>query len=1486
MIESISLRLVSSGLAMLCLVLVAAVVPTTLTAQQAGIIIRLRADGSTKQVIARAALRSGIATASLQVRPVLAGRRVALQSIHRLDRYQLVTVSADQSDAVTAALRGDPDVELAMPNRTYRLDGITDDPRSIEQWALRRIEAEGAWRLTLGSDSIVIGFIDTGIDFTHPDLVGSLWINEAEDLNVNGRLDAWPAGEVREGIGGDLDAIDQDGNGYTDDVIGFDFVDQTVPNTGDWSVRDGVPGDEQGHGSTIAGVISGAHDNAIGIAGIAPRSPLMTLRAFDATGNAEDDDVAAAIVYAADNGVRVLNLSFGDVFYSPLMHDAIRYAHARGVVIVASAGNEGSGEPHYPSSYPEVISVAMTDSNDIRNELSNFGSQIALAAPGVEVLSTARDSAYRLAGGTSIAAPYVSGVAALVLSRHPRLSPDEVRGVLELTADDLRPTTWDPFTGAGRLNARRAVELEGSAILTIESPAAETGLRRDTLVRIVGSAHSSLLESWRLYYGLGELPDTGDWRPLTPEHREGRIHAALGELQTAGIPDTVITLRLVLRQTNGRTSERRARILLDRSPPRVFDVDVRSVWRFDERAIGIIVATDDRTSLTAMVRSSGTGGEYRAIALEAERTGLVRTHHLVLTAMDLARGVAHDLYLVVRNAGGDTAMIGSPTAPLSITRDDEAFAQRGFVAIPYELPYGFMLNEIDTIVDPSRATLALNRFDGGSFGRLIVFEHDGQGFTAVDSLADEWLPKDFGDSDADGLRELLVQSGAATRIHEQSAPSSSVLATTIFDDATATDVTLRRTLGADLVDVDGDGRDELIGRTDPRVLVVVDGDTLPPHYFIARNESGTFRVVARLDNPTRPGFGSSLNQYGAPNAVVADFNGDGAVDILIGDDDGDFILHARDESGRWRVVWTEENEGKGATELITRGDFDGDGRVEAVTGYRSELTIRNDDGDYEPPFWYLKIRRFDGPTFEPSTLWEDRVVHVRATDPFRVGASAGDLDGQPGDELAVSIFPGMYVFRWSTRRSTLEPLWWRFGSINNQPIVGDFDHDGIAELGVGDGARITFHEYDRASRGPDVPGGLVGWATSDSSVHVEWTPVADAERYRVYRGIVDSDTGAITFRLVDEVVATTFEDTGEDLPVGRFRAGELVAYAVTAVDDEPTPVESDYARPVVVLVHGLARPIAATASTDSSIALELSAPVREQLMRPGAFQVTSIARAEVVGISSVTYAGERGVVLHLADPTSADSLHVRLTWLFRDLFLSPGDTATSVGVRLPGHEAPDARFIATSARPGPGAAREVRTIVITFNAAVDAAAATEPRNYRLRPDPDTSVAVSGMRFPWPIARADIDVDDASRVILTLDESYPIGALGRDYTVTITGVRSTDGRPINAGEGSTVGFTIESDDLSDVSVYPQPFSISNDGEATFARLPRDARVEILTQSGRLLRTLRETEHNGGVRWDGSDESGMPVATGIYLYRVTQRVGAETLASELRKIAVVR
>ncbi|MEJ2543102.1 MAG: S8 family serine peptidase, partial [Calditrichaceae bacterium] len=284
--------------------------------------------------------------------------------------------------------------------------------------------------------------IDTGIDYTHPDLQGSLWINESE----------------REGT----DGVDDDHNGFIDDSLGWDFTDAPrFSDGGDYIDPDNDPMDEygSGHGTQIAGIIAAQANNGIGIAGIGPDLTVMNIRAGTAGGYLEEDDVANALIYAIDNGAKIVNMSFGDIALSRFLKDIIYYAYQQGLIIIASAGNSGNDELHYPSGLPETISVGASDKDDNKAGFSSYGSTIDCVAPGNEIISTAVNGKYNSVSGTSFSAPIVSAIAGLILTLHPDMNPERIRNILKTSSDDILYHGWDQYTGSGRVSALKAVNV-------------------------------------------------------------------------------------------------------------------------------------------------------------------------------------------------------------------------------------------------------------------------------------------------------------------------------------------------------------------------------------------------------------------------------------------------------------------------------------------------------------------------------------------------------------------------------------------------------------------------------------------------------------------------------------------------------------------------------------------------------------------------------------------------------------------------------------------------------------------------------------------------------------------------------------------------------------------------------------------------------------------------------------------------------------------
>jgi subtilisin family serine protease len=273
-------------------------------------------------------------------------------------------------------------------------------------WGLDGVNAPEAWAQGYTGQGVVVAVVDSGVDYNHSDLSGNIWVNSGE-IADNG--------------------VDDDGNGFIDDVRGWDFFD-----------GDNDPMDSDVHGTHIAGTIA-AENNGFGVTGVAYNATIMPVRVIDSEGGTISD-IAAGIRYAADNGADVINLSLGGYFPSTEREEAIRYASDRGVVVVMAAGNEGASQPVYPARYATDwgIAVGAVDSNKTLANFSNRAGATPLdyvVAPGVDILSTTPGNSYQSFDGTSMATPHVAGVAALILSANPNLTPAEVESLLTQTAN-------------------------------------------------------------------------------------------------------------------------------------------------------------------------------------------------------------------------------------------------------------------------------------------------------------------------------------------------------------------------------------------------------------------------------------------------------------------------------------------------------------------------------------------------------------------------------------------------------------------------------------------------------------------------------------------------------------------------------------------------------------------------------------------------------------------------------------------------------------------------------------------------------------------------------------------------------------------------------------------------------------------------------------------------------------------------------------------
>jgi subtilisin family serine protease len=351
------------------------------------VIVALRRDSSPRSLAAVIG-----AVGARQVRVIRSLRVVAVR-VPRENASVLVARLA-KSDAVRHVERDRTVLRVTASNA---VQATPSDPLWGQQWGAALTDAPTAWAVTKGSPNVVVAVLDSGVDFSHPDLQGAL-------------------------------------------VPGYDFVN-----------NDADPTDDNGHGTGVAGIVGARSDNGRGVSGFCPRCSVMPVKVVGSDGSASGLNVASGITWAADHGARVISLSLGGT-YSSTVSDAVRYVSEKGVLVVAAAGNNGNSNLFYPAAEPGVVSVAATQRTDQLFSWSNFGDWVAVAAPGCD-MTTIRGGRYGEFCGTSAATPVVSGLAGLAMSYAPDASADKVRQAITGSSHRVGGVAYGRVDVAGVLAA-------------------------------------------------------------------------------------------------------------------------------------------------------------------------------------------------------------------------------------------------------------------------------------------------------------------------------------------------------------------------------------------------------------------------------------------------------------------------------------------------------------------------------------------------------------------------------------------------------------------------------------------------------------------------------------------------------------------------------------------------------------------------------------------------------------------------------------------------------------------------------------------------------------------------------------------------------------------------------------------------------------------------------------------------------------------------
>ena len=1019
-----------------------------------------------------------------------------------LGRIIKITFNNDVDEASLLQLQNlDQNIEYVEKASVYQINFTPNDSLVSQQWALDKIQAFDAWDKTQGTDSILIGIIDTGIDYLHPDLKNKIYQNPGE------------IGTDASGNDKRTNGIDDDGNGFIDDYRGWDFTDRVGfpfdSSGGDYLDWDNDPFDEQGHGTYISGIAGAQTNNLTGIAGVAPNIKLVILRAFDPGGFGEEDDVAAAILYAVQNRVKVLNMSFGDYTFSYVLRDVIRYAYSKNLVLVGSAGNSNSSLPHYPSGYTEVICVGNSTQDDFRSSNSNYGSTLDLMAPGTQIVTTARNNNYASIGGTSAATPHVAAAAALILSLG-NYTNEEVKQILKSTSDDIGEPGWDIFTGAGRLNLYRAVTVVAPSVIKFNHPTQDFATLDDSL-KINATVLSPLFSYFNLFYGYGFNPT--NWISLIEQGSNQFSNQDIFSLNLSSLPDSVYCLRLVVQLTNGRTLEERVNFLISREPPMPELISVGPTFYGDKTTIMAAMSTN-QPSITRMYYRKIGEAQFNFVTLDGFNTNnqfVKYLHYGFIPKQLVEQNSAYEVYFEAENLVGLKTIVNDNGQNFLFTTNYDA-QYSAETKLSFSLPPGSLYQNPVNLTQNNLNEVFLRPYNNSRVTNLLNLNNDT--FEIVDSL-NEKIIRDFGDFNNNGLNDVLTSWVRNGYILEQQSANSSSLNQKFGDESGKFWPVLAK-------DIDGDNITE---------VVAVNSDTSVKVWKVNNDLSLSNPVT--LTNFTEEKYG--INILDAPNAVVADINDDGINEIWFVDVDGDIFSYNIVGTNNYQQGTIVPTNFWGSSAYLAAGDFDGDGKSELA------VLLHSIDAIDVAPYYRLVV--FNLLNNQINILYDQALIDASTEfrSSFQLAENSirfADIDDDLKDELILFMFPYSYIFKHEFVGSN-KIISFKENINSNSIFIGDLNHNNVKEVAFPTSQGINFYEFSVSNKA-STPYNVSGYSLDSTRIFLSWE--GNVDQYYIYRGSTSTN-----LTLLDSVIS---EIQYVDI---NLNSNSTYFYAIQALD----PIKQD-----------------------------------------------------------------------------------------------------------------------------------------------------------------------------------------------------------------------------------------------------------------------------------------------------------------------------------------
>ncbi len=1032
--------------------------------------------------------------------PISFDKRIFTNSSFNPDLYYLINIENSQKNS---NLKNNVDIEYYEPNRKFKLEKIDfNDSLFDKQWAFSKIDATNIWNIATGK-GIKIGVVDSGIDFTHPDLVNQLYINTAEDVNKNGKFEPWSNTESQNGVYGDLNNIDDDNNGYVDDVIGFDFVDLSTPYLGDWNTPDPICNDDLWHGTAVSSIIAAEQNNKIGLVGLAHGSKIITAKAFNISGESETDDVANAIIYLAIMEADIINMSFGDTYKSHFVKDVIEFANSMGSLIVASSGNSSNAEPHYPSDYNNVISVGSCGKSGNRSGFSSYGVNLSILATGEEIYVCDLNGKYKTAGGTSFSAPFVSAAIALYLENHPKPTPTEMRSQLEFTATKVTDEGWDKYNGSGILNISNLLNYQGLSdyeFLNIDNyePLTEN---LDNFVLFFNAIHP-LFESMIISI---KPANADDYHILIESSRQDKYKSIQLDLSKYYGRNT---LSMQIQLNNGQFVRRE----------KVIDLpDTSKALEFEY--FNSINAIEDGKSVILISALTTKESDFFVEFHNSIDTNLQYTKYDILSS-DRAHFIkVEDLEINGEYSGIAFAVNGLDTVKqeFKFTYDRHNFPQNIYEPKPYSIPRSYLSNFVYDFTESGTDQIITNDFSNLFFGNLELREFKNNQFVLVDSLKD-WIIVDYGNINNDNDLDILSSYNALSQVTTLNNINKSPFSDLLFSSNKS-----NFAWGEALFDFDKDNKDEIIIREDTSYIILK---------YLSKN---TYDTLAKIipDKIFRDDLIKGM--------IIKDLDSDGNDEMLIMNFLGYVAIYEYDiQNSKFNLEFLDTTKYAYSTSYMTKIK-NGEHYDVIIASAGSNVLF----GEINPLNSIWSYRRLSSNS--PNNYSLENLLNITGVRQgydggldvsFINGITTGDIDKDNQDELVISAFPNTYIFKYDS--GNLKEYWHHPYTISNSAIIWDFDKNGVNEIGISTYDSTRFYELAPFSNISKIPQIFDSYTLTNTSAVIKWSRINQATYYKLFELTYDINGNSQL-----NLVAKQYADT---LLLENLTKDKTYYFLVSAVD--------------------------------------------------------------------------------------------------------------------------------------------------------------------------------------------------------------------------------------------------------------------------------------------------------------------------------------------------